>query len=200
MLLSLRAGNAPISKVARAREYGRIRPYSVTCFLRIRAHHFGHGSNASFGQSQRGSCVCFLNARLKRKASQYGAARLLCIDGATPLYGFVRQIMVLASAALAAFASRASHVWFRRLRARLWRFVACATCFSPGQSQRARRCKRSLQVPNNGLTRRCTRPPTALRFARASLHFGLSAAGELSRSVACARRCLESTFSDKLCL
>ncbi len=35
--------------------------------------------------------------------------------------------------------------------------------------------------PNSRRTRRCTRPPTALRFARASLHFGLPAAGELSR-------------------
>ena len=37
-------------------------------------------------------------------------------------------------------------------------------------------------------TRRCTRPPTALRFARASLHFGLPAAGELSRCAAALTR------------
>ena len=35
---------------------------------------------------------------------------------------------------------------------------------------------------NNHTTRRCTRPPTALRFARSSLR--LPAAGELSRCVA----------------
>ncbi len=42
--------------------------------------------------------------------------------------------------------------------------------------------------PTRGTTRRCTRPPTASAFARSSLQPTLPAAGELGRSVACARR------------
>jgi len=37
---------------------------------------------------------------------------------------------------------------------------------------------------NRSRTRRCTRPPTALRSARSSLYFGLPAAGELGRCAA----------------
>ena len=62
--------------------------------------------------------------------------------------------------------------WLSVSRARLWRCLACAICFGSGQSSCARSCKRSAQVPNNGLTRRCTRPPTACALVASSRRSG----------------------------
>ena len=65
-------------------------------------------------------------------------------------------------------------------------FCACLFCHCfRGHANHLRKyyisASQSARPTNSRPTRRCTRPPTALRFARASLHFGLPAAGELSR-------------------
>ena len=104
--------------------------------------------------SWRGSRGCFLHA-----------ADGSCV---TRFAHFACWPLVVASAALAVFASRGFGILFLLARARLWRCLACAMGFGSGQGQCARRCKHSPQVPNNRPTRRCTRPPTASALVASS--------------------------------
>ena len=95
-----------------------------------------------------------------------------------------RSLHAVASAALAFFAPRAftfALVLCRRgsgvlsFVCVLWRSALVEV------GARSTRANNALRRTN---TNRCTRPPTALRFARSSLHSGLPAAGELSRCAA----------------
>ena len=136
-------------------EYGRIRPYS--------ANHF------------------FIRLALNRKPSQkylvssafQFKAPLTSYRSPSAEYSRVsrckylqRYISSIVGVALASFVPRAFIVWLLFLQARLSRFVVGALRFCTFANPRARCCKRVARRNNSKLTRRCTRPPTALRFAR----------------------------------
>ena len=180
MLLSPRAGNAP--KLAHlvggsTVEFDRTQVLGLAKGFAL--HLCGRGLNAKFCKSC--LCVLFLSlkARLLSKVSLGGgllSRYSRCVCRALLFCWCERGSCAVRFALLVR--------WLSVLRAQLWRFLACAMRFGSGRSRCASRCKRSAQVPNNGLTRRCTRPPTAC--ARSSLR--LPAAGELGRwAVALAR-------------